>query len=197
MPRRIRPHKNPLAVTKEIFFDGFSNSREIFVDVGAARGEFFWELLPKFPEKNFILFEIRAPLFFALQKKFANFENVKIFDGDAGRNFENILRKSADKIEKIFVNFPDPHFKKSHRKRRFLNKNFLEKISHWISPRTEWTLQTDQKFLFDETIEILQNSKFSKIKFFDVSPFGILTDWEKTKINCGAKIFRANFWKNF
>ncbi|MCF7906055.1 hypothetical protein K9L63_02600 [Candidatus Gracilibacteria bacterium] len=198
MPRRIRPHVNPLSITKEYFFEGFENNASIIVDMGACKGEFTEQLLEKFPEKNFILFEIRFPLAEKLREKFAGCDNVVVFDGDAGRNFESIVRPSVDrgvKLETIFVNFPDPWFKEKHKKRRFINEKFLAQCAEWISPETEFVFQTDQKFLFDETLEVVQDSVFSRVEFFDDSPHGIRTDWEEAKVREGGEVFRMKFWK--
>ncbi len=196
MTKRVRAHVNPLSITKEISFSGFPNDNTIIVDVGSCKGEFAEELIKKFPEKNYILFEIRVPLMKKLEEKFKDYSNVVVFGGDGGRNFESILKPSVDrgiKIETIYVNFPDPWFKDRHKKRRFITPKFLEKINDFINCKTTFIFQTDQKFLFDETLEILRNSSFNDIEFFDSSPFGIRTDWEETTMKLGRKIWRVRF----
>ncbi|MCF7812204.1 hypothetical protein K9M59_01220 [Candidatus Gracilibacteria bacterium] len=189
---------NPLSITKEYSFEGFQNSAPILVDVGACKGEFAEEFIRQFPEKNFVLFEIRVPLAQKLKEKFAGNKNVVVFDGDAGRNFESILRPSVErgrKLETVFINFPDPWFKERHKKRRFLNKNFLNSCAEWIMPETKFIFQTDQEFLFLETLELVRESAFSQVEFFDEPPFGISTDWEQAKLREGEKIWRMKFYK--
>ncbi len=200
MSKRIRPHVNPLSIMKEISFTGFENNNPITVDVGAANGEFSFDLLEKFGNaKNFILFEIRPKIYQRLLKKFADYKNVRVFDGNAGQNFESILKPSIDRgvlIEEIFINFPDPHFKERHKKRRFINSVFLKKCAEYIPAETRWIFQTDQKFLFNETLEVLEESEFSNISFFPSSPYGIQTEWEKVKMEEKAEIFRMEFRKD-
>ena len=199
MAKRIRPHVNPFSVRKEISFAGFPDWRPIWVDVGAARGEFLGEMMQQFPTKNFVFFEIRQPLFCHLQQKFGGFKNVKIFDGNASQNFENVLRPSREKgvkIEKVFINFPDPHLKPRHQKRRFLNENFLEQTEKWIGAETEFFLQTDQKSVFEHGLEMLQWRKnFWKFEIFSEPILGVQTEWEKVKVGEGAAIFRLKFQK--
>jgi tRNA (guanine-N7-)-methyltransferase len=195
MTPRVRNHVNPLANLKECSFSGFTNENSIIIDVGACRGEFIDSLSKKFPEKNFILFEIRVPLANSLREKFSSMSNIVVFDGDAGRNFESILRPFSQKIETIYINFPDPWSKKKHKKRRFLNEYFLSQISEWIIPQTEFIFQTDQEYFFKETLEIIQKSSFSNIQFFDTSPYGIQTDWEKAKMREEKNIWRIRFRK--
>jgi tRNA (guanine-N7-)-methyltransferase len=195
-PRRVRKHVNPLSILKKHNFSGFKNNNPILVDVGACLGEFSGELMKKFPAKNFILFEIRVPLANKLREKFKDFENVIVFDGDAGLNFRGILEpciRNGAKIEQIFVNFPDPWFKERHKKRRFINEKFLKNCAEWIPMETEFVFQTDQEFMFQETLEVVQNSSFSKIDFFKKSIHGIPTHWEKQKLLEGDKIWRMKF----
>jgi len=197
-PKRVRPHVNPFSAQEEKFFEGFGNDKDIWVDVGAYKGEFIWALSEKFPEKNFILFELRTVIADELKEKFKDKKNCVIFDGDAGRNFRNILEpciKQGARIEKIFVNFPDPWFKDRHKKRRFINPDFLKSLESWLPESVKFIFQTDQEFLFKETLEVLEDSKFNKISFFDDSVFGIQTDWEKSKMDLGQKIWRCEFRK--
>jgi len=197
-PRRVRKHVNPLSILKKHNFAGFGNNKPIIVDVGACLGEFAKEMIEKFPAKNFTLFEIRVPLANKLREKFKNFKNVVIFDGDAGLNFRRILEpclKKGAKIEEIFVNFPDPWFKERHKKRRFINEKFLKSCESWLPAETKFIFQTDQEFLFRETLEVVENSPFSKIEFFENSAHGIPTHWEKQKLLEGDKIWRMKFWK--
>jgi len=194
--KRTRTHSNPLANLQEFTFAGFGNNKPIFVDVGAFKGEFMAELADKFPEHNFICFEIRLPIAEHLREKFKDRPNFAVFDGDAGRNFRNILEpclKEGAKIEQIFVNFPDPWFKDRHKKRRFITTKFCNDLATWLPNETEVVFQTDQQFLFEETLEYLEETPYQSIKRFDASVHGIPTDWEKVKMAKGETIWRMKF----
>lgn len=199
MTKRVRAHVNPLSVQKEHhFFQGFENKNPLFIDVGAYKGEFMDQLSQKFPNHNYLLFEIRKPIALELEKKYGDRSNFAIFDGDAARNFKNILQISLERgvrIEKIFVNFPDPWFKEKHKKRRFINTKFLKEISKWFPKGVPFVFQTDQRFLFEETLEILKESSFSNISFFEHSVYDIPTNWEKAKLKKGDSIWRMKFWQ--
>lgn len=194
--KRVRHHVNPLADLTEYSFDGFENNKPIIIDIGADHGEFTEGLLEKFgEEKNFIVFEIRKPLAEKLRKKFSENENVIVFDGDANRNFETIVRPCLNKsqVEEIYINFPDPWFKPRHHKRRFINTKFLQSIKDWMSSETTWIFQTDQKQLFEDTLEVLKESGINNIEFFKDSPHNLQTKWEKAKIEEDLDIFRMKF----
>ena len=197
MVKRVRAHVNPLSIIHEHeLFEGFGNENPLFVDVGAYKGEFMAQLGEKFPKANFILFEIRKPIALDLEKQFVGRDNFKVFDGDAGLNFKSILYpsiKKGVKIEKVFVNFPDPWFKDKHKKRRFITTKFLNSIANWWPKETVFVFQTDQEFLFNETKEAIEASSFSDITLFDDSAYGIPTDWEQAKLALGNPIWRMEF----
>lgn len=196
MPKRVRNHVNPLSILKEHTFEGFGNTNPITIDVGACKGEFIEHLAQKYPNRNFIAFEIRVPLAKKLHERFADLPNVEVFDGDAGRNFKSILSPSLDRgihIDEIFVNFPDPWFKDRHKKRRFINLKFLEEMKDFLPKEMTFIFQTDQKFLFDETLEVLKDSAYTDIEFFEGSPYDTQTDWESAKIREGDEIYRMRF----
>lgn len=199
MPKRIRAHVNPLSVTTDHVFDGFGNDQPIYIDVGAFKGEFIKGLADKFPEANFIVFEIRLPFAKALAEQFKDQENIVVFDGDAGRNFRSIVQPCLDQgtcVKEIFVNFPDPWFKEKHKKRRFITTNFCNQLATWLPKETEIVFQTDQKFLFEETLEYLAETPYRDIKYFKDSAHGIPTNWEQSKLEAGDQIWRMRIKKD-
>lgn len=195
--KRVRHHVNPLSDLTEHTFSGFKNDKPIIIDIGADHGEFTEGLLKFFnEERNFIVFEIRKPLAEKLRQKFKNYLNVVVFDGNANRNFENIVKPCLEKNElaEIYINFPDPWFKDRHKKRRVLNEKFLLEIKSWMPKTTKWIFQTDQKPLFQETLEMLKNFGITEIDFFSQSPHNVTTKWEQAKINENLPIFRMSFY---
>jgi tRNA (guanine-N7-)-methyltransferase len=198
-PKRIRNHVNPLSYKEEFSFEGFENKKNIVVDIGSYRGEFGEKLLEKFGEdKNFIFFEIRKPFFEYLEKVFKDFENVKVFSGDAGRNLKSILKpsiKKGVKVEKVFINFPDPWFKSKHKKRRVVSENFLRELGSWIPGGTEIIFQTDQAKLFFETRRDIKSNGSFKIRYFWRAIWGITTYWEEMKKKERKIIWRMKFYK--
>lgn len=196
MAKRVRTHVNPLSITEEHHFEGFGNNHPIFVDVGAFKGEFMAGLLEKFPNHNFILFEIRLPIAEKLREKFKDHENVVVFHGDAGINFKNILQPCLNQgavIKQVFVNFPDPWFKDKHKKRRFITTKFLNQCASWLPPETEFIFQTDQEFLFTETKEYLTETPYSITEEFTEPSHGLTTNWEEAKVAEGGSVYRMRF----
>ena len=196
--KRVRPHVNPFSITHEVSFDGFGNDKPVIVDVGACKGVFCEQLVKIIPDHNFILFEIRKPVYKKLCDRFAKYDNVMVFDGDAGRNFRSVMQPCMDQeavIKEVYINFPDPWFKERHKKRRFVNAKWLQNIGEWISPETKFVFQTDQKQLFEETVEVIEEHGGFEIEYFDRSPYGVQTHWERQKMAEGDEIYRMKFWR--
>lgn len=196
--RRVRPHVNPLSITHEHAFAGFGNDKPIIIDVGAYKGEFVASLIEMFPDKNFLVFEIRKPIYRQLCERFAKNENVQVFDGDAGRNFRQILQPCLDQgavIQEVFINFPDPWPKEKHKKRRFINAKFLQEVQNWIPAETRFIFQTDQKDLFTDTQSLVEHQGNFVIERFTDSPYGVQTYWESVKQADGDEIYRLRFYK--
>lgn len=196
MSKRIRHHVNPLGIRTEHMFEGFDNTRDIIVDIGAFKGEFIAGLSQQFPLWNYIALEVRSRIAERLEKRFARDKNIMVFDGDGTRNFRALLEPSQNKgvmIREVYINFPDPWPKERHKKRRIITKNFLQQTGVWIDARTTWIFQTDRKDVFDETIEILKECEYS-YELFHAPPHGVTTDWEDAKVALGEPIYRMRFW---
>jgi tRNA (guanine-N7-)-methyltransferase len=195
---RVRHHVNPLSDRSEYTFAGFGNDKPIIVDIGADRGEFTQGLHEQYAStKNFMALEIRQPLVERLNEKFAPYENVAIFGGDAVRNLRSLLKSAIEKdhatIETIFINFPDPWFKDRHHKRRVICERLITDVQEWLPSGVTWVYQTDQKQLFDDTVALLKEHDVEKISYFDASPHGVQTKWEQAKMADGKDIYRMRF----
>jgi len=196
MSKRIRHHVNPLGILTEHHFEGFGNTHDIIVDIGAFKGEFIAGLLAQFPQYNYIALEVRRRVAARLAQRFAAYDNVAVFDGDGTRNFKNIVKPCQDEgafIREIYVNFPDPWPKKRHHKRRIITAHFLQETAAWLDPRTTWIFQTDRADVFRDTVDILESLGYAYERF-DAPPYGVTTDWEDAKVARGETIYRMRFW---
>ncbi len=195
LPKRVRNHVNPLANQEETIFRGFADNKSIIMDIGAYRGEFSQSLVDRFgKEYNFIVCEIRKPYVAYLKDLFVNDTNVVVFGSDAARNISNLLQSSTEKgveIAYIFINFPDPWFKEKHNKRRVLNADFLTQLEKLISSQTQIIFQTDQKTLFDDTLEMVQRAGKWHIENFSKPLWGITSYWEDMKNLEGSSMYRT------
>ena len=195
-PKRVRNHVNPLADQSVLEFAGFGNTRPIMIDIGAYRGEFAEQLVAHFSlTHNFIVTEIRKPYAMYLRELFADQKEVEVFDGDSSKNITGLLKTSIEsgaQVEYIFINFPDPWFKEKHKKRRVLNESFLDQIIQLGCTDTQIIFQTDQKPLFNETVEVIEEHGAYNISYFEKPLWDIQSYWETMKIGEGDAIYRMS-----
>mmetsp|Transcript_17419 Transcript_17419/g.22670 ORF Transcript_17419/g.22670 Transcript_17419/m.22670 type:complete len:290 (+) Transcript_17419:166-1035(+) len=132
--KRVRQHLNPLSyesqkpieLDEDWFFKAFDVSdRHLIVDVGSAMGGWCIESANQDPETNFLGLEIRngchKNALMRLDAAQLEQKNCFFLQANANVDLERILRDvlvSGARVEAICFQFPDPHFKKRHHKRR-------------------------------------------------------------------------------
>ncbi|MFT8316271.1 MAG: tRNA (guanosine(46)-N7)-methyltransferase TrmB [Clostridium sp.] len=172
--------------------DVFNNSNEIYLELGCGRGEFVTKNAIANPDKNYIAIDLKDEvLVYVLRKvKEAELTNVRIIPLEIAFITE-IFDKNE--ISRIYINFCNPWPKDRHNKRRLTHTRFLEKYKQFIKPDTEIWFKTDNRELFDASLEYMTNSGF-ELMFYtydlhnsDFQP-NIMTEYENKFANLGMKI---------
>jgi tRNA (guanine-N7-)-methyltransferase len=117
--------------------------RPVELELGPGRGGFMIERLAAEPEATLIGLEIR--------RKWATLVDEKLHAlglGSRGRVFAEDARRvlprfEADSVARVFVHFPDPWWKKRHRKRLLVSPELLEELARILVPGGELFVQTD------------------------------------------------------
>jgi len=104
------------------------DEKEIYVEVGFGNGDFTIYLSKKFPCAEIIGIEISKKSIEKLKKKIdkEGIKNIRIIHSDAKIAIASFPDNS---ISGIFFNFPDPWWKRRHRKRRLFNMDFISLLS--------------------------------------------------------------------
>jgi len=124
------------------------------VEVGSGKGLFLCRYASLFPNDEIIGLE--------LAKKYAEMSQVKLtklghvnascLAVDAGRWMAEQPDLSLDEVH---VYFPDPWWKKRHKKRRVLNENMVRNIERTLKQNGELHFWTDVLEYFESTLELL------------------------------------------
>ena len=105
----------------------------LHVDVGSARGFFCLDVAEARPEVNVLGLEIRRPLAEAAQTDVATRKlgNAHFLATNANVNLQTVLDKTAPlaPLASVSIQFPDPHFKAKHHKRRVVQPALIEEIA--------------------------------------------------------------------
>jgi tRNA (guanine-N7-)-methyltransferase len=133
----------------------FSRQGPLEVEVGSGKGLFLRNAAAARPETNFLGIEIAAKYahFAAVMLVKRNLHNAIVVQADALRIFAELL--PDDSLQAVHVYFPDPWWKKRHKKRRVMRETFLRDIQRTILPGGALHFWTDVEEYFHSTLELI------------------------------------------
>lgn len=134
--------------------DFFGNQHPIVLDVGSGRGLFLVNAAVDNPQTNHVGIEIdyREGRRAARRLKKRDMANARVLGGDAAVALEQIIAESS--IAEVHVYFPDPWWKRRHRRRRLFTDEFVDLVARVLEPDGELHCWTDVEDYF-EVIEVL------------------------------------------
>ena len=150
---RVRQHVNPFAerylrpvqlpAWSEIYAD---LSQPLHLDIGCARGRFALQMAQVQPATNFLGLEIREPLVddANLRRDDLGLGNLHYLFCHANQSLEAILASlPVGCLQAVYIQFPDPWFKKRHAKRRVVQPELVVEIARYLPLGGMVFLQSD------------------------------------------------------
>lgn len=196
---RIRQHVNPLSPTYEEFRGEpprLEPGREVELEVGCADAQFLFERAALDPSRHYVGFEIRDEL--------VDFVNAKARDlgvpvhsvfGQAQLHLGEALPPAS--VDRVYVNFPDPWFKRRHHKRRMVDVGLAEAISEVARPGADVFVQTDVWDIALDALEAFERvdhafeNRAGDWRFWRLgNPFGVRSWREQNCEATGLPIWR-------
>ena len=138
----------------------YSKKNKILLEIGFGSGEIIFKEARKNPNNIYMGIEYYRRGVAQLLKKIEdhNLKNIKIFHGDAHKFLENF---SGIFFDEVWLFFPDPWPKKRHEKRRFIQKESINKLNEVIKPKGNLYISSDDKIYIAWTLSLFnQNDKF-------------------------------------
>ena len=137
----------------------FGNENPLYVELGTGKGDFICKTAEINPAINFVGLEMEAEVVLKAARKIdeKNLHNVKIIVFNIN-NIEEIF--AENEIDRLYINFCDPWPKKKHAKRRLTYITFLQKYKKILKPEGEIHFKTDNRALFDFSIEQFELASF-------------------------------------
>lgn len=178
----------------------FGNADPVELEVGFGKGAFLVDVAPVQPKINFLGIEIDKGLQLYVANRLAKrqYANVRVMQGDAGQLLAQHL--ADDSLQAIHVYFPDPWWKKKHRRRRVFNETFAAEAARVIQPQGFLYLATDVAEYFQ--VMMVMMAERSEFVTLDVGreeaaddPAKPATNFEKKARNEGRPVWRARFQK--
>lgn len=155
---RIRQHVNPLGLAFEEFrgqMPELSPDREIELEIGCADAQFLFERAVLNQSRMYLGMEIRDQIvdLVNLEACDRNLPVQAIFC-NANHHLRTLL--PAESVARVYLNFPDPWFKKRHRKRRMIDTDLLRDIHGVLVADGELFFQSDVWDVALDTLDLIE-----------------------------------------
>lgn len=114
----------------------------IEIEIGFGRGNFLFERAYAAPKSVLIGIEVKTKWTYLVHERVTSEKlNVRVFANDA----RDVLGRAMPDgcVERVFVNFPDPWWKRRHAGRTVVGKDLLEHVARLLKPAGELFIQTD------------------------------------------------------
>jgi tRNA (guanine-N7-)-methyltransferase len=195
---RVRHHVNPL---RSPFLERQLPAVELPAgeaesELGCADARFLFERAPQHPEVTFVGLEIRRPMVkevnrFAAEQQLGNlravFCNINV----------DLPALFADRsFRRMFINFPDPWFKRRHQKRRLVNEELVPVLHDKLRAGGELFFQSDVFDLALDAMVVLESAPelFANVlgpwSFVRDNPYGARSLREVRCEDRGMRIWR-------
>ncbi|HBJ38223.1 MAG TPA: tRNA (guanosine(46)-N7)-methyltransferase TrmB [Planctomycetaceae bacterium] len=142
----------PAIITSQTLF---GNDSPLELEIGSGKGLFMQNRSGKHPEHNFLGVEIAYKYAVQAAERLAkhNRTNAIMASGDA----EPLLEKSFpdQTLAAVHIYFPDPWWKKKHKKRRVVNPQSVKHIYRILTTNGSFHFWTDVLEYFESAIEMI------------------------------------------
>ena len=212
---RFRQHVNPLArqyqlqtvLSDEWPKDVYSDpSRRLHLDIGCGKGGFLLSLAPTDESYNYLGLEIRPGVAQYAKDRIARHGvegRVDFIGCNANVDLERLLERyvaQKGSLERVTIQFPDPHFKSQHAKRRVVNADLTTTLARFLPTGGVVFLQSDVQPVLDDMRERFRefpqyfaDSLESTDEYLPENILGVPTEREISVLEKDLPVYRALF----
>lgn len=142
----------------------------IELEIGYGRGRFSLERARAVPDTRVLGIEIKNKLAYWVATRGARegLTNLRAFAGDARLILPRLGPDGV--LERVFVHFPDPWWKKKHAKRRVVDDDFLVQVARLVRVGGELFAQTDVEERAHEMRAYIESATGAEGPLFAVRP---------------------------
>ena len=177
----------------------------IHLDIGCARGRCIIDLAQRKPEWNHLGLEIRRTLVEYADQEAIDQEhgNVRVMYCNANISLEGWMKAlPIDLLQLVSIQFPDPWFKRRHRKRRILQPSLLLSIAKALQSGRKLFLQSDVLDVIQPMVKLIEmskcfrNSSTNSKSWLQENPLIVRSEREKYVLKQNLEVYRALFIRN-
>jgi tRNA (guanine-N7-)-methyltransferase len=131
---------------------------DVEVELGCADARFLFERAPLHPEMCFVGLEIRTPMVEQVNEQAAELKLTNLRAVYCNINVDLPCLFPDRSLARIFVNFPDPWFKRRHQNRRLMNDELVPVLHDKLRPGGELFFQSDVFDLALDAMAVLESA---------------------------------------
>lgn len=177
----------------------FGNDKPVVLDIGCGRGMFLVKHAEEHPDLNILGIEIdyREGRHGAARLQRRQLENARVLGGDAKIVLEKLVPRES--VHEAYVLFPDPWWKRKHRRRRIFTDVFVDQVRAVLKPDAILNVWSDVEEYFDVMAALMNHhAGFEAIEPPAEQPaahdLDYHTSFERKRRQAGAEIHRGR-WK--
>jgi len=198
---RIRQHVNPLGVHFEVFrgeLPMLDPARITEVEIGCADAQFLFERAAIEPGHQYVGLEIREDLV-ALVNKRARRDAAPVHAVFCQAQLHMAEIFAPGTVDRVFINFPDPWFKRRHHVRRMVDAVLADAVAMIAKPGAELFIQSDVwEIALDALAVFERDERFANAAgewtFWRAgNPYGVRSWREQNAEETGLPIWRIMF----
>ncbi len=175
----------------------FGNPRPVELEVGSGKGLFLANAASAHPDRNYLGVEITKKYARLAAERLVKqqIENARLWAGDIRGVMPRIIDRS---LLAVHVYFPDPWWKKRHKKRRVFNADLVASIARTLQPGGGLHIASDVQEYYQVIRELMAaDPRFEELPALEPdSPehdLDYLTNFERKYRLEGRPIYRANY----
>ena len=195
--------------------------KQLYLDIGCGKGGFLLQLAQAsidgsthLNNLNYLGLEIRPSVveFAATRVPQRKLQGLVSFVGcNVNVDLERLLslyqteNGSAQFLHTVSIQFPDPHFKERHKKRKVVNQELICTLAKYMSPKSMVFLQSDIQDVLDDMRGSFREDKGTTYfedeienfeEYLNTNPIGIPTEREVSVLEKDFPVYRTVFRRN-
>lgn len=169
----------------------FGVSRPVELEIGFGKGRFLLAASSGHPDRSFVGVEISQSLveIAAERLRLRNLVNARVVRGDAASFLKSAVPPGS--LAAVHFYFPDPWWKKRHRKRRVFTPELFEAIVQALLPGGLLHMASDVPFVFEEMAMLA--AMRSELARDEIPAALCTTNFEDKALRDGRPVQRASF----
>jgi tRNA (guanine-N7-)-methyltransferase len=177
----------------------FGGRGPLELEIGSGAGAFALGHAARHPEVRYVAIEWRKKYARELEHRARaqGLSNVRVVEADARAVIPRLFAPGS--LACIHLQFPDPWWKRAHRKRAILTRGFATLLLSLAAPGGVFDLRTDVRARAEEMLATLEaagwNNPLGRGSFHPTDPEEVPSSRERRYLETGMPVYRARLTK--